>query len=282
MKKIGVKAIQIYIITTIILFMLLIVKVRIIGIESKVRTENTNINSYEVNSRKVYEIIETSKIENTIIYLHGGAYVEGIKENQIVFLEKLSKQSNSRIILLDYPLAPKYTYIDVYAMIEAVYNNEIEKEKNIILMGDSAGGGIALGLVNKLQLENRTLPQKTILLSPWLDVTMKNTEIEKVIPYDKKLNKEVLKLAGISYAGTDGMNSYLVNPILGNYEKINNIYILSGTSDILNPDSKKLVEKNKNIKYIEYPEAQHIFMIENNNEDTQKEQAFQDILDIIN
>ena len=284
MRKIIVSAIKIYIIITIILFTLLIIKLFIIGIESDVKIESNNTNIYEVNGRKVYEIIQTQDIENVIIYFHGGAYVEGIKENQIVFLEKLSKESNSKIILLDYPLAPKYTYIDVFKMVESVYNNEISKDnQNIVLMGDSAGGGIALGLLNKLQIEKRQLPQKTIVLSPWLDVTMENPEIENVIPYDKKLNKDVLKLAGISYAGTDGIESYLVNPIKGNYEGIDNIHILSGTSDILNPDVKKLVQKNKNIKYIEYPDAQHIFMIEATelDKETQKEEAFKDILNIL-
>ena len=286
MRKVVKNIIKIYIILSIILCITLIVKLFVVGTESKVKIENIKSNTYELNGRKVYEIIEATEIENVIIYLHGGAYVEGIKENQIEFLKQLSKESNSKIVLPDYPLSPKYTYIDVFEMIKKIYNNEINtnnaenKKTNIVLMGDSAGGGMALGLLKQLEIESNTLPFKTILLSPWIDVTMQNPEIENVIPFDKKLNKEVLKLAGISYAGENGMESHLVNPILGSYEKIDNIYILSGTSDILNPDAKKLIMQNPNINYLEYKDAQHIFMLEDDTQ--QKEKAFRDVLNILN
>ena len=81
-------------------------------------------------------------------------------------------------------------------------------------MGDSAGGGMALALTQKIGKEELTKPSKTILISPWLDVTMENSEIKKVQEKDKMLNAEILKLAGISYAREENdTKNYLVSPI---------------------------------------------------------------------
>ena len=154
-------------------------------------------------------------------------------------------------------------------MIEPLYKKIIEKvePKNLIMMGDSAGGGMALALEEKLGEEQIELPNKLILISPWIDVTMKNTEIDKIQKYDTDLNKEALKVAGTAYAGKDGMESYLVNPINGPVENLKNVTIFTGTYDILNPDSKIFVEKAKekgvNINLKEYDKKAHIWIVKN-------------------
>ena len=105
------------------------------------------------------------------------------------------------------------------------------------------------------------LPNKTILISPWLDVRLENPKIDEVQKEDKELNKEALKVAGIAYAGNDGINSYLVNPIDGDLSKLGNITIFTGTSDILNPDvhvlEEKAKEQGKEIEVKEYSGAGH-------------------------
>ena len=67
----------------------------------------------------------------------------------------------------------------------------------LIIMGDSAGGGLSLALLEKISQEDIKMPKKTILISPWLDVRMDNPKIEQVKEQDKKLNKEALKILGI-------------------------------------------------------------------------------------
>ena len=58
------------------------------------------------------------------------------------------------------------------------------------------------------------------------------------------------------------MKSYLVNPVLGPTEKLQNIYILSGTRDMLNPDAKKFALANKDkVHWIEYIDAVHNFVL---------------------
>lgn len=174
-------------------------------------------------------------------------------------------------------------------MIEPLYDeiisSEYINENNLILMGDSAGGGMALGLVEKLNEENIMLPSKTILISPWLDVTMENPDISTVQKLDKQLNKEALRLAGASYAGENGIDSYLVNPIIGNLSELTNISIITGTNDILNPDvwllDKKAKEVETELEIIEFEDAGHIWMIENYGDDDIIKDGYNKIIELI-
>lgn len=114
----------------------------------------------------------------------------------------------------------------------------------------------------------QNLPKSTILISPWLDVSMTNEKINEIQKYDKNLNKEKLLAAGIVYArGTDTKN-YLVSPIYGDLSNLKNITILTGTYDILNPDVHLLIDKAKDvnvkINIKEYEKATHIWIIEKN------------------
>ncbi len=99
---------------------------------------------------------------------------------------------------------------------------------------------------------------------------------------DKELNKETLLLAGIAYAGENGMDSYLVNPIDGDLSKLQNIVIMTGTNDILNPDVSVLVEKAKqvgvNIQVKEYKGAPHIWLINQKGEKEVIEQGWKDLI----
>ena len=213
--------------------------------------ETCKIETKEYKQRKVFIITPKEAIENnlTILYFHGGSYVAEASDNHWDFIQNIVKDTGATVILPDYPLAPKYNYKDVFNMVEPLYNEIIKNinPENLVIMGDSAGGGISLALVEKLSQENITIPSKTILISPWLDVRLTNPKIDEIQKQDKKLNKETLKLAGIAYGGNDGINSYLVNPIEGDLSKIKNVTILTGTNDILNPDVHLLQEKAKKI-----------------------------------
>ena len=188
--------------------------------ESKVPKEieeEEKIYIKQYGNRKVFAIDPTEKDKNSkyIIYFHGGAYMGGLEKYHWEFIEKLSNETGYGIIIPDYPLAPKYTYKEVFEMVEPLYKDIIKeiKPENIIMMGDSAGGGLALALEEKLGEKEIEVPEKLILISPWIDTRMTNPKIEEVQEYDRDLSKEKLKLAGIAYAGEKENNSYLVNPI---------------------------------------------------------------------
>ena len=262
------------------------------GVESKPIKqieESTNIQEYKYMDRKVFVVEPKQGItsENTILYFHGGAYVGEITEEYWQFINKLVNDTGARIIVPDYPLVPKYSYKDVFEMVEPLYKQIISKTdtNKLIAIGDSAGGGLTLALEEKLSSQSIALPQKTILISPWLDVSMENEKIDEYQVNDKELNKETLTLAGIAYAKDTDVKNYLVSPIYGDLSKLKNLVIYTGTYDILNPDAHLLQEKalaiNVNIELKEYEKAGHIWIIKQNENDELWKNSYSDFLYLV-
>ena len=257
--------------------------------EPRQTIEECEVHTYTYMGRNVFTVtqknVEESDNQKYIIYFHGGSYVAEATQNHWDFLENIVKDTGYTVIMPDYPLTPKYHYQDVYDMVEPLYKEIVESvgNENVILMGDSAGGGLALGLYEKMEEETVALPVKTILISPWLDVRLENENIQEFEKRDTILNKEALRLAGIAYAGKDGINSYLVNPIDGDVSTLQNIKIFIGTDDILNPDCQLLKEKtddvNGDVEIKEYENAKHIWIIDHNSEEEVTKQAYNDVIE---
>lgn len=293
MKKKITFTIAITLITIAIIGTLIYGYFKIIGIESKPPKDEKNMYSLETEKyfdRKVFVVKPNDKNSNsmTILYLHGGAYVGELQPEHWEFIGKIVTDTGATVIVPDYPLAPKYTYKDVFNMIEPLYKEIVDKvgTDNIVVMGDSAGGGIGLALVEKITEDsNYNIPSKTILISPWLDVRMTNPEIDKVQENDKELNRETLRLAGLSYAGMDGIDNKLVNPIDGDISKLKNVTIFTGTYDILNPDVHKLMKKNANsednIKVKEYESAGHIWIVNRKGDKELIDRAYNDLIQVL-
>lgn len=275
--------------STVAYFMLVDIETNILPDES---TYTCNIELRDFMNRNVF-ILTPKNVEKTdmvILYFHGGSYMAEITNEHWNFLEKVINNTGATVILPDYPLSPKHNYKDVFNMVEPLYNEIVSKidQDNFAVMGDSAGGGLALALEEKISSENSEyiLPKKTVLISPWLDVRLENSKIDEVQKLDKDLNKDTLKLAGIAYAGKDGIDSYLVNPIDGDLSKLNNITIFTGTYDILNPDVHVLEEKAKSqgitINVKEYEGASHIWILKDDEEEKELiEQGFNDLIEIL-
>ncbi len=228
-----------------------------------------NISEEEVENRPVYTITPKNGVTNelVIMYVHGGSYVGNLEKEHWKTCSDIINQLGCTIIVPDYPLTPKYNYKDTISMMETLYKQLIEKidPSNFIVMGDSAGGGLSLALLEKVGEENIQMPNQTILISPWLDVRLNNPKIEEVESNDPELNKSALKIAGENYAGKDGIDSYLVNPIDGPLDKLKNVSIFTGTNDILNPDIKILQERAKEvgteINVYETEGATHVWLL---------------------
>lgn len=246
--------------------------------------QQIQIDTKDYMYRKIFTISpKQQKSDKVILYFHGGAYMSEITENHWDFLQRLAKDTKTTIIVPDYPLTPKHTYKDVLKMSESIYKDTISKveNKNLILMGDSAGGGLALGLSELLKNKNIELPSKTILISPWLDIEVSNPEIKKVQPKDKDLNRFKLYISGALYCrGLKKEEKYFTSPIEGDLSNLKDITIFTGTYDILNPDCKILHKKAKNvgtnIEINQYETAPHIWIINNNDEIAKK--AYDDLI----
>jgi epsilon-lactone hydrolase len=113
---------------------------------------------------------------------------------------------------------------------------------NITLMGDSAGGGMALAVAQQLRDRGKQ-PTRILLIAPWLDVTMTDPRIADVAPHDRLLTVDGLVQCGRLYAGDLDPSDPLVSPINGSVAGLAPIEVFVGTHDMLYIDSLRLAEK---------------------------------------
>jgi acetyl esterase/lipase len=222
----------------------------------------------ELSTRKVWTISPNDRVSDLIIlYLHGGAYISNLTKEHWGLIEKLIRKTNAIIVVPDYPLAPEANCIQVYDFIESLYSRLIAEHpsKRIAFMGDSAGGGLALGFTQQLRDENKKLPEQLILLSPWLDVSMDNPLLEKFDKEDNLLSIAGLKSAGQKYAVNLDVKDFRVSPIYGDLTGLCRISLFTGTHDLLHADAlyfKQLMkDKYINFNFFEYPGLFHDWAI---------------------
>ena len=227
-----------------------------------------NIATRNINGRKAFILSPKEvKSERHILYLHGGAYVQNFVNQHWKFLSLLVRSTGCTITAPDYPLAPKHTYIDSFGMVIQLYRQIIDDAGagNVIVMGDSAGGGFALALCQNLLIEKIAQPKRIVLLSPWLDVTLKNPEIAAIDRQDPFLGISGLRKAALAYAGNTDLNSFMLSPINGPLAGLGEISLFIGTKDILVADARKLLvlakENGVAIDYHEYEDMVHVWML---------------------
>jgi acetyl esterase/lipase len=143
--------------------------------------------------------------------------------------------------------APQNTYRDVFAILQPLYEKLRAQygADRIVFMGDSAGGGLCLALAQLLRDEGRPLPQSLILLSPWLDVTMTDSELWRVDPFDPFLSIDGLKEVGQWYAGDTNPQHHLISPLYGHLEGLPPMQVFAGSHDILVADARRLHSKSE-------------------------------------
>ena len=227
-----------------------------------------HVDKYQVKGRNVFTL-NPGEGHKHILYLHGGAYVEGFLRPHWDFMHMLIKNLDCTITAPDYPLAPENTYLQTFEMMSELYRQLIEKvdQKDFVIMGDSSGGGLALALSQKMRNENLRQPAQIILLSPWLDIGLTNPEIKDIDPSDLFLGVDSLRDAGKAYAGDADPGSYLLSPVNGPLDGLGKISVFIGSREILVADARKLkarsIEEGIGLNYYEYAGMFHTWMLLN-------------------
>lgn len=199
-----------------------------------------------------------------VFYLHGGAYVHGLTKMHFRLFQSLINQTECTLVVPDYPLVPHASADDIYAFLRESYDVYMDSFDHVIIMGDSAGGGLALGLAQQL-IKDGYDNLHLMLLSPWLDVSMDNPQIDAIQALDPILNKETLKIVGKMYAGERQLDDPMISPLYGSLKGIESIALWIGTQDILYADALSLEalghQEHVEIDMKVYPEMLHTWML---------------------
>ena len=198
--------------------------------------------SIDFNGTRIFTFGDENA-KNTILYIHGGAFVLEINMQHLIYCFLLSKKMDAYVLAPVYPIAPKHNASETYGIIISLYKKLIQRD-NLILMGDSAGGGFVHSFCQYLRTIDLQQPQKIITFSPWVDISMSNP------PYDSKndpvLGEIGLKEVGKSWAGELNTQDYRVSPLFGDNTNLPDTLIFAGEKEIFYNDIKKYSENLKN------------------------------------
>ncbi len=178
----------------------------------------------------------------TVFYIHGGAYRYDFLPLHWRFIEKLVRETNALVIAPAYRLAPFATYKEAFDLIVPLYKNYCGEhpEKKIIMMGDSAGGGLSLALTEYFKSESIRQPDELVLISPWVDISMENEEIGEYQPKDPLIEAASAVSVAKRWSGDLDLHDPRVSPIYGDMKGLRNVTVFVGTDEVLYPDVIKM------------------------------------------
>lgn len=208
-------------------------------------------------------VLGDNNSKGILIYLHGGGYLYGLDPLQFEFCDLISTECNLQIYIVDYGLPLKYNWKHAYQLLEHVYEDVLNKNKKIYIFGDSAGGGLSLGFVQYLSKNNINVPDRQVLISPWLDLTMSNPDSKNYEKADPFLGIDGLIKAGKLWADGFDAKDYRLSPIFGDLSCIPETLVTTGTAEVMYPDIMKFSENlsysGTSVKLIICEDSFHVY-----------------------
>ena len=225
-------------------------------------------NDYDLDGIKV-RVFDQFQSKNIIIYIHGGGFASGSIDTYSNICYKLAVELNSKVIAIDYRLAPEYPYPaglnDCYKVINMIMDN-VDDWNKVSLIGDSAGGNLAFA-VSLMGLYNKTFRVGNIVL------------IYPAVQTDYSLNtkfKSVLENEDESFLTRKHLEEYM-NMYLPKKEDKDDLYvnllkakklfglpktmIITGSKDPLHDEGVYLAKKLKrhlvSVKHYDIKNAKH-------------------------
>ncbi len=184
--------------------------------------------------------------EKVILYLHGGGYVTGSIEDHRMMCGLLANSTEAQVLSPEYRLAPEHPFPAALDDSLKVYQWLVDQgysSTNIIVAGDSAGGGLSVATVLALKERSESLPAAVVCLSPWVDLALKGQSHTTKAKVEAMLQTDVLREWALCYTDESNLINPLVSPIYGDFHGFPPLLIQVGSEEILLNDSILLAEK---------------------------------------
>jgi acetyl esterase/lipase len=189
--------------------------------------------------------------EHTLLYLHGGGYVLGSIDTHRSMVTKLCTFAGVRGLIVDYRLAPENPFPAAIEDAEEAYDFLIAQgvsPQNMLLAGDSAGGGLSLALMQQLRAHDKAQPKAVALLSPWTDLTASGVSHKERAARDPMIDMERMPEATAWYCPNQDKKNPLISPLFADLTGFPPMFVQVGTEEVLFDDSTRLVENAKKAK----------------------------------
>ncbi|HHV47342.1 MAG TPA: alpha/beta hydrolase [Tissierellia bacterium] len=189
--------------------------------------------------------------DKAILQLHGGAYSRSLEDNGITYRRsavQYARLSGAGVLTVDYRVAPEHPYPAAQEDAVMAYEWLLEQgyvPEHIIIVGDSAGGGLALATVLYLRDNNMPMPAALITMSAWTNLNY--------------------KYRTPAYVGNNSSDNPYISPIYGEYNDFPPMLMQVGGDEMLLNDTIKVAEKAKEagvlVQQTTYPGMFHVFQM---------------------
>ena len=205
---------------------------------------------------------------HVILFIHGGGYAVGSLATHRSLAGKLAKMSRCKALIIDYRLAPEHPF--PAALEDAVHAyqwliGEKYTADQIVLVGDSAGGGLCMSLQVCLKKMNYPLPAASVLFSPWVDLTFSGESAETHQIDDPIVIVDHVKEWASSYAHRHSILHPMISPLYADLSGLSPVLIQASDAEVLTDDAVRLARKLASAgteSHLQlYPELLHVWQI---------------------
>ena len=194
--------------------------------------------------------MQNPREDKVVLQLHGGGYIGKMRNAYRTFAGLYSEVGRGiSVLTIDYRVAPEHPFPAALEDTVEAYEWLLScgfKPEQIIVAGDSAGGGLALALCMYLKDHGKALPCGLIAMSPWTDLTASGESYDTNYERDPLFgNTRDSLIYNKDYVGdADETNPY-ISPLFGDFEGFPPMLIQVGSYEMLLSDSTSVAEKAK-------------------------------------
>lgn len=195
-------------------------------------------------------IIPQDTTRGVILYLHGGAYTLGSVAVHRELIARLVCSTQRKALAINYRLAPENPFPAALDDALSAYDWLLEQgvsPANIVIAGDSAGGGLALSTLVVLRDGGMPLPSAAVCFSPWLDLTLSGISVRTKASVDPILNSAILERFARAYAKDQQLSHPLISPLFADLHGLPPILVQVGSDEILLDDSIRLAKNFREV-----------------------------------
>jgi acetyl esterase/lipase len=184
-----------------------------------------------------------SDVGRVILYLHGGGYIFGSVETNLDMASRLAAAGRARVLGVDYRLAPEHCFPagidDAVTAYRWLLDQGVDPAR-VVVVGDSAGGGIALAALARIREAGLPIPAAGITVSAWLDFEALGDSMDTCAATDPFVQRDIVLTVAALYLG--GGEASAASPLYWDVAGLPPLLLIAGEDEVLVDDSRRMAE----------------------------------------
>ncbi|MEN9509491.1 MAG: hypothetical protein RLZZ621_2054 [Gemmatimonadota bacterium] len=183
----------------------------------------------------------------TLLYLHGGGYIACSPETHRSLVGSLVRRLGVTAWVPRYRLAPEHPYPaaleDAFAAYQFLLSQPTVAPDRLLVAGDSAGGGLALALMQRVRDRGLPMPAGIVTFSPWTDLAVTGASVEANSARCAMFAADTIRRAAPLYAGTHDPQTPGISPLYGSFAGLPPLLIQASTEEVLRDDAIRVADR---------------------------------------